>query len=118
MPAVEEQVQDMQKAIKELTDKFHDHYNADIRVDERSKSNTKRLDEVDEQMKENNSLISAIKELAVETKYMRSDLNETMQRLKQLESQDGETWRRFKWLIIATVAGVILGTVASKMGLV
>lgn len=43
------------------------------KVEERAKSNTKRLDEAETRIKENGSLISAIKELSIETKYMRED---------------------------------------------
>lgn len=86
------------------------------KVEERAKSNTKRLDEFDTVMKENNSLVAAIKELAVETKYMRSDLNETIQRLSKLEGRDAEKWDRFKWLILAGTITIILGFLALQLG--
>lgn len=117
MPTVEEQLLVVQGDIKELTTAFNEHRETCIRVEERAKSNTTRLNEVEEQMKENSSLISAIKELAVETKYMRADINDTMQRLKTLESRDGETWRSFKWLILATIVGIVLGALATKFGI-
>lgn len=62
-------------------EKVHNLEIALAKVEERVKSNTKRLDEFDSVMKENNSLVAVTKELAVETKYMRSDFNETIQRL-------------------------------------
>lgn len=88
-----------------------------IKVDERSKSNTKRLDEVDSELKENNSLVAAIKELAIETKYMRADLNETIQRLSKLEGRDADKWEKFKWLIVAGLATIVLGFIAVQVGL-
>ncbi len=87
------------------------------KVEERAKSNTKRLDEFDAVMKENNSLVAAIKELAVETKYMRSDLNETIQRLSKLEGRDSEKWEKFKWLLVAGTITIVLGFIALKVGL-
>lgn len=86
-------------------------------VEQRSKSNTKRLDEHDEEIKENSNLIGAIKELATEVKYMREDLNETIARLNKLESKDGEKWDKFKWLIIAGLVTIILGYIAIQFGL-
>ncbi len=88
-----------------------------IKVDERSKSNKIRLDEMETEMKETYSLVSAIKELAIETKYMRSDLNETIKRLSKLESRDADKWDRFKWLLIAGMISIILGFIAFQIGL-
>ena len=86
-------------------------------VDDRSRSNTKRIDELFANVKENNNLIGAIKELAVETKYMREDLNETISRLDKLESKDGDKWEKFKWLIVAGLVTIILGYIAVSLGL-
>lgn len=87
------------------------------RVEERSKSNTHRLNEHDEAIKENSNLIGAIKELATETKYMRSDLNETIQRLNKLENKDIDKWEKFKWLLVAGIVTIVLGALAVQVGL-
>lgn len=87
------------------------------KVEERAKSNTKRLDEVDEVLKENNNLISAIKELAVETKYMREDLNETIQRINKLECKDADKWDKFKWILVVGIVTIVLGYIAVELGL-
>ena len=86
-------------------------------LEQRSKSNTHRLDEHDEAIKENSNLIGAIKELAVETKYMREDLNTTIERLNKLENRDGDKWDKFKWLIVAGLVTIILGYLAVSLGL-
>lgn len=86
-------------------------------VENRAKSNTKRLDEHDDKLKENGDLISAIKELAIETKYMREDLNETISRLDKLENKDGDTWDKFKWLIVTGAVSIILSYLAVTLGL-
>lgn len=86
-------------------------------VDARSKSNTKRLDEHDKAIKENNALIGAIKELATEVKYMREDLNDTIERLNKLENKDGEKWEKFKWLLVAGLVTIVLGSLAVQVGL-
>lgn len=86
-------------------------------VENRSKSNTYRLDDVEKTLKENTDLIVSIKELALETKHMREDLNETIQRLDKLENKDGEKWDKFKWLIVAGLVTLILGYLAVTLGL-
>ena len=86
-------------------------------VEDRSKSNTRRLDELDEKLKENRDLIGAIKELAVETKYMREDLNETIDRLDKLESKEIDKWDKFKWLIVAGLVTIVLGYLAVTVGI-
>lgn len=86
-------------------------------VEQRAKSNTKRLDECEEDIKENNKLIGAIKELAMETKHMREDLNETIARLNKLENKDTDKWDKFKWLLVAGLVTIILGYLAIAVGL-
>ena len=86
-------------------------------VEDRSKSNTKRLNEHDEAIKENGELIVAIKELAIETKYMREELNETIERLNKLENKGGDKWDKFKWLIVTALVSIILGYIAVQIGL-
>lgn len=86
-------------------------------VEDRSKSNTTRLNEHDDAIKENSELIVAIKELAIETKYMREELNETVERLNKLEDKDGDKWDKFKWLIVTSLVTIILGYIAVQLGL-
>ena len=86
-------------------------------VEDRAKSNTRRLDEHDKAIEKNDELIGAIKELAVETKYMREDLNDTISRLDKIESKEGDKWEKFKWLIVAGLVTIILGYLAVSLGL-
>ena len=86
-------------------------------VEDRSKSNTIRLNEHDEAIKENSELIVAIKELAIETKYMREELNETVERLNKLENRDDGKWDKFKWLLVSALVTIIIGFIAVQLGL-
>ena len=86
-------------------------------VEDRAKSNTRRIDEHDEAIKENNELIGAIKEIVVETKYMRKDLNETIDRLDELENKDGDKWEKFKWTVLTAVISIVVGFLACAVGL-
>ena len=86
-------------------------------VEDRSSSNTKRLNEHDEAIKKDKELIVAIKELAIETKYMREELNETVERLNKLENKGGDKWDKFKWLIVSALVTIIVGFIAVQLGL-
>lgn len=86
-------------------------------VEQRTKSNTIRIDEHDQEIKENNNLIGAIKELATEVKYMRADLNDTIERLNKLEGKDNDKWEKFKWLLVAGLVTIVLGSLAVQVGL-
>ncbi len=100
-----------------LEEKVNELEKALIKIDERSKSNKIRLDEVEAEIKENSSLVTAIRELAVETKYLREDVNESIRRLAKLESKDADKWDKFKWLIIASAVAVVIGYLAIQVGL-
>lgn len=86
-------------------------------VEDRTKSNTKRLDEHDEAIKENSELLVAIKEMAIETKYMREELNKSIERIDKLESKNGDKWDKFKWLIVAAVVTILVGYITVQIGI-
>ncbi len=100
-----------------LEEKVNELEKALIKIDERSKSNKIRLNEVEAEIKENSSLVTAIRELAIETKWMRTDLNATIQRLSKLEGRDADKWEKFKWLIVAGTITIVLGFIAVQIGL-
>lgn len=87
------------------------------RTEERCKSNTHRLNEAEEKITETLSLVTAIKELAIETKYMREDLNATIKRLDKLETEDAGKWDKFKWAVLVAIIGIIIGYLATTLGL-
>lgn len=103
--------------LEQITEKIIIYEHRLTEAEDRSKSNTKRLNEHEKELKENNALISAIKELAVETKYMREDLNETISRLDKLENKDGGKWEKFKWLLVTTIVPLLIGFLAGSIGL-
>ncbi len=86
-------------------------------VEQRTKSNTHRLEEHDKKLDDITDLVLSVKELAMETKHMREDLNETIQRLSKLESKDADKWDKFKWLIVAGMITIILGYLAISLGI-
>lgn len=100
-----------------MEDRYIDFEHRLTEVEQRAKSNTIRIDEHDQEIKENNNLIGAIKELATEVKYMRADLNDTIERLNKLEGKDSDKWEKFKWLLVAGLVTIVLGSLAVQVGL-
>ena len=100
-----------------LEEKVNEINIALIKVDERCKSNTHRLKEAEEKIDETINLVTAIKELAIETKYMREYLNATIKRLDKLETKDEGKWDKFKWAVLVAIIGIIIGYLATTLGL-
>lgn len=97
-------------------------------VEDRSKSNTKRLDEHDDKFKDINNklediheLTYSIKEIATEVKLMREDVNKLDTRVGNIENEPAKDYKDTKKLvknqIIGFVLGIILTILALKLGL-
>lgn len=92
-----------------------------VETEQRSKSNTKRIDEIETEVKENRELTVAVKEIATEMKHLREDQTDMNKRLKIIEEKPvkeyEETKSKIKWQIIGFVLGIILMFLAFKLGL-
>lgn len=92
-----------------------------VETEQRSKSNTKRLDEVEAEVKENRELTVAVKEIATEMKHLREEQTDMNKRLKIIEEKPvkeyEETKSKIKWQIIGFVLGIGLMFLAFKLGL-
>ncbi len=69
-------------------------------LEEREKSNTKRIDEIEVEIKENRELTIAVKEIATEMKHLREEQSNMNDRLKIIEEKPSKNWDNLKWLII------------------
>ena len=99
-----------------------------VEVEQRSKSNTKRLDENDARLKEVDAklddiheLTYSIKEIANEVKLMREDVNKLDKRVENIEQEPAKEYNDTKKLIrnqiVGFVLGIILTILALKLGL-
>lgn len=92
-----------------------------VEVEQRSKSNTKRIDDVEAEVKENRELTVAVKEIATEMKHLREEQTDMNKRLKLIEEKPikeyEETKSKIKWQIIGFVLGIGLMFLAFKLGL-
>lgn len=92
-----------------------------VEVEQRSKSNMKRLDDVEAEVKENRELTVAVKEIATEMKHLREEQTDMNKRLKIIEEKPIKEYENtrhdVKKQIISFVLGIILMFLAFKLGL-
>lgn len=86
-------------------------------VEDRSKSNTHRLDEIEKRQDDQEKLISTVAVLASEQKTIKSDVTEIKSDVKELAGKPGKRWDGLVDKIILTVAAAIVGFLLAKIGL-
>ena len=91
-----------------------------VETEQRSKSNSKRIDEIEAEVKENRELTVAVKEIATEMKHMREEQNKMNERLKIIEEKPvkeyEETKSQVKKQVISFFVGIILTAIAFALG--
>ncbi len=86
-------------------------------VEDRSKSNQHRLDEMEKRQDDQEKLISTVAVLANEQKTIQTDVQEIKSDVKSLTSKPGKRWDSLIDKIIWAVAGAVLAFVLAKLGL-
>lgn len=90
-------------------------------LEEREKSNTKRINEIETEVKENRELTIAVKEIATEIKHIREEQNKMNERLKVIEEKPikdyEDTKKQVKGKVISFVTGIVLTAIAFALGL-
>lgn len=80
-------------------------------LEDRTKSNTHRIDGLDEKVEDIHELATSVKLLASETKAMREDVNDMNNRLKTVEQKPVNNWDKIVTTAIGTIVGAIVGAV-------
>lgn len=78
-------------------------------IEQRSKSNTKRLDKMDREIEEMHELMQTVASLATEIKYMREEFNDGLGRLTRLEQKPVENYNKIIMYVVTTIIGAIFG---------
>ena len=86
-------------------------------VEERSKSNTHRIDKVEKQQDDFIDLVSSVKVLAEREQNVENDVKEIKSDVKSLTSKPGKRWDSLVDKIIVTVAAAVIGFLFAKLGL-
>ena len=94
-----------------------DHERRLTEVEERSKSNKHRLDDVEAKQNEYGELVASIKELALREQHMENDVKEIKSDVKDLSSKSGKRWDNLADKIITTIATAVAVYFLTKFGL-
>jgi seryl-tRNA synthetase len=86
-------------------------------VEDRSKSNQHRLDELEKRQDNLDDLVSTVKVLAVREETVENDVKEIKEDVKSLTSKSGQRWDSLMDKIIWAVAGAVLAFILAKIGL-
>ena len=86
-------------------------------VEERSKTNTHRLDELEKRQDDLDELVSTVKVLAVREENVETDVKEIKNDVKSLTSKSGQRWDSLVDKIIITIAAAIIGFILAQIGL-
>ena len=86
-------------------------------VESRSKSNTKRLDDMEKRQDNLDDLVSTVKVLADREARMEDDVGEIKNDVKELKAKPGKRWDGLVDKIILTIAAAVIGFILAKFGL-
>lgn len=89
-----------------------------IENEQRSKSNTHRIDELENEQKNERDLIVSVKELATEVKHMREDVSKMDSRLTNIETKPAKRWEQIISLIITRYRYSYTGVFISKIRII
>lgn len=88
-----------------------------VENEQRSKSNTYRLDKLEKEIENQRELVVSVKEIATEVKHMREDVNDMNKRLKEVEEKPKKQWNAMVSQVISLIIGGIVGYLFLKLGL-
>ena len=86
-------------------------------VESRSKSNTKRLDDMEKRQDDLDELVSTVKVLAVREENVESDVKEIKSDVKTLTEKPGKKWDSLSEKIILTIVAAVIGFLLGLLGL-
>lgn len=86
-------------------------------VEERSKSNTHRIDILEKRQDNLDELIGTVKVLAVREEKVESDVKEIKNDVKSLTEKPGHRWESLVDKVILTIAAAIIGFILAQLGL-
>ena len=86
-------------------------------VEQRSKSNAHRLDDLEKRQDKLDDLVSAVNVLAVREQNVENDVKEIKNDVKSLTSKPGKMWDGLKEKVVYTIVAAVLGFLLARIGL-
>lgn len=85
------------------------------RVDQRSRSNTHRLDEMEKRQDNLDKLVTSVEVLATKQQAMETDVKEIKADVKTITEKSGKRWEavvdRVIWAVLAALIAFLLGRI-------
>ena len=86
-------------------------------VEDRSKSNQRRLDEMEKRQDNLDELVGTVKVLAVREENVENDVKEIKNDVKSLTNKPGQRWEKAIETLITVVVGALVGFIFAKIGI-
>ena len=86
-------------------------------VEERTKSNTHRIDDLEKRQDNLDELVGTVKVLAVREENVETDVKEIKNDVKSLTNKSGQRWDGLVDKIIMTIVAAIVGFILAKSGM-
>lgn len=86
-------------------------------MEQRSKSNTKRLDDMEKRQDNLDDLVSTVKVLAVREENVEKDVKEIKADVKELTNKPAKRWDEITMKIILTIVAAVVGFFLAKIGM-
>lgn len=86
-------------------------------VEERSKSNCHRLDDMEKRQDDLDELVSVVKVLAVREENVENDVKEIKSDVKSLTSKPAKRWDSLVNQLITIIVAAVAGFILAKFGL-
>ena len=86
-------------------------------VEDRTKSNTHRLDEVEKRQDNLDELVGTVKVLAVREEQVEGDVKEIKADVKEIASKSAKKWDGFVDKVVWAIAAAVIAYLLSKIGL-
>ena len=86
-------------------------------VEERSKSNTHRIDAVERRQDSLDKLVSSVEVLATRQEVVESDVREIKKDVKSITEKPAKRWENFVWEVIRLVVAALIGFGIARLGL-
>lgn len=97
-----------------MTEMEHDKL---TKLEERSKSNSHRLDELEVRIKNNEELVTSVALLAQKQETIEGDIKEIKSTVKTIADKPGKRWDSIVEKFLLTIIGAIVLYIVAKLGL-
>lgn len=86
-------------------------------AEQRSKSNTKRLDDLERRQDNLDDLTVSVAKLAEREQHMENDVKEIKADVKTLTGKGGKMWDSLSEKVILTIAAAVIGYILAQLGI-